>query len=100
MRCTQSTLNKPSTNHPTLTIHVHPSTHHPHPPTHPPIHRNHYQEDCDEYTDEFKLRDMLKRYSSFITFPIELWAEKTEYVEVRFWLIGGEMGFHKARSLT
>jgi len=43
----------------------------------------HLKEDCDEYTDEFKLRDMLKRYSSFITFPIELFAEKTEYNEVR-----------------
>jgi len=41
----------------------------------------HLKEDCDEYTDEFKLRDMLRRYSSFITFPIELWADKTEYVQ-------------------
>ena len=24
---------------------------------------------------------MLRRYSSFITFPIELWADKTEYVQ-------------------
>ena len=38
--------------------------------------------DCDEYTDEFKLRDMLRRYSSFIQFPIELWADKTEYEQV------------------
>jgi HSP90 family molecular chaperone len=42
----------------------------------------HLKEDCDEYTDEFKLRDMLRRYSSFIQFPIELWAEKTEYEQV------------------
>uniref|UniRef100_A0A7S2SVX7 Histidine kinase/HSP90-like ATPase domain-containing protein n=1 Tax=Rhizochromulina marina TaxID=1034831 RepID=A0A7S2SVX7_9STRA len=40
------------------------------------------KEECDEYTDEFKLRDMLKRYSSFIQFPIELWAEKTDYESV------------------
>jgi len=40
------------------------------------------KEDCDEYTDEYKLRDMLKRYSSFITFPIELYAEKTDYEQV------------------
>jgi len=39
----------------------------------------HLKEDCDEYVDEFKLRDMLKRYSSFIVFPIELWSEKTDY---------------------
>ena len=30
----------------------------------------------------YKLRDMLRRYSSFIQFPIELWAEKTEYEQV------------------
>ena len=40
------------------------------------------KEDCDEYTDVYKLRDMLRRYSSFIQFPIELWAEKTEYEQV------------------
>ena len=34
------------------------------------------------YADAFRLRDMLRRYSSFITFPIELWAEKTDYTEV------------------
>jgi len=37
------------------------------------------KEECDEYSGEFKLKDMLRRYSSFITFPIDLWSEKTEY---------------------
>jgi len=37
------------------------------------------KEDADKYLEEYTLRDMLKRYSEFISFPIELWAEKTEY---------------------
>ena len=37
------------------------------------------KEDADKYLDDYTLRDMLKRYSEFISFPIELWAEKTEY---------------------
>ena len=36
------------------------------------------KEDADKYLDDFTLRDMLKRYSEFVSFPIELWAEKTE----------------------
>ena len=39
----------------------------------------HLKEDADKYLDDYTLRDMLKRYSEFISFPIELWAEKTEY---------------------
>ena len=39
----------------------------------------HLKEDADKYIDDYTLRDMLKRYSEFISFPIELWAEKTEY---------------------
>ena len=37
------------------------------------------KEDAEKYLDDYTLRDMLKRYSEFISFPIELWAEKTEY---------------------
>uniref|UniRef100_A0A7S2MDC2 Histidine kinase/HSP90-like ATPase domain-containing protein n=1 Tax=Haptolina brevifila TaxID=156173 RepID=A0A7S2MDC2_9EUKA len=37
------------------------------------------KEDADKYIDDYTMRDMLKRYSEFISFPIELWAEKTEY---------------------
>lgn len=36
-------------------------------------------QDADKYLDDFTIRDMLKRYSEFISFPIELWTEKTEY---------------------
>jgi len=39
----------------------------------------HLKEDADKYIEDFTIRDMLKRYSEFISFPIELWAEKTEY---------------------
>ena len=34
------------------------------------------------YLDEFKLRELLKRYSEFIGFPIELFASKTTYETV------------------
>ncbi len=37
------------------------------------------KEDADKYIDDYTLRNMLKRYSEFISFPIEMWAEKTEY---------------------
>ena len=40
------------------------------------------KEDADKFLDQFTVRDMLKRYSEFISFPIELWTEKTEYVTV------------------
>ena len=40
------------------------------------------KEDADKYAEDFTLRDMLKRYSEFISFPIELWTEKTEYETV------------------
>merc|ERR1740129_2591696 len=40
------------------------------------------KEDADKYLDDFTIREMLKRYSEFIQFPIELWAEKTEYEQV------------------
>jgi len=40
------------------------------------------KEDADKYMDDFTLRDMLKRYSEFVAFPIELWTQKTEYETV------------------
>jgi len=42
----------------------------------------HLKEEADKYLDDYTLRDMLKRYSEFISFPIELWAEKTTYETV------------------
>jgi len=40
------------------------------------------KEDAAEYLEEGTLRRLLKRYSEFLQFPIELLAEKTEYVAV------------------
>mmetsp|Transcript_127552 Transcript_127552/g.231945 ORF Transcript_127552/g.231945 Transcript_127552/m.231945 type:complete len:812 (+) Transcript_127552:85-2520(+) len=40
------------------------------------------KEDAEKYLDDFQLRGMLKKYSEFIPFPLELWAEKTEYDQV------------------
>jgi heat shock protein beta len=40
------------------------------------------KEEADKYTEDFTLRDMLKRYSEFVAFPIELWSEKTTYETV------------------
>lgn len=37
------------------------------------------KEEADKYLDDYTMRDMLKKYSEFISFPIELWTEKTEY---------------------
>jgi len=42
----------------------------------------HLKEDADRYLDDFTVKDMLKRYSEFISFPIELWEEKTTYDSV------------------
>jgi len=39
----------------------------------------HMKEDADKYLDDFTMREMLKKYSEFIQFPIELWTEKTTY---------------------
>ena len=36
----------------------------------------------DRYLEEMTLRRLLKRYSEFLQFPIELYAEKTEYEQV------------------
>ena len=37
------------------------------------------KEDCSEYLEESTLRRLLKRYSEFLQFPIELYASKTTY---------------------
>lgn len=42
----------------------------------------HLKEEAQEYLDSGKLADLLKRYSEFITFPIELWNEKVQYDQV------------------
>ncbi|GMH13672.1 hypothetical protein Nepgr_015513 [Nepenthes gracilis] len=39
-------------------------------------------EEAGEYLDEFKLKDLVKKYSKFINFPIYLWASKLVKMEV------------------
>jgi molecular chaperone HtpG len=35
-----------------------------------------------EFLEERRLKDLVKKHSEFIGFPIELWVEKTEEKEV------------------
>lgn len=42
----------------------------------------HLREEAQEYLDTGKLSDLLKKYSEFITFPIELFNEKVQYDQV------------------
>eukprot|EP00933_Yihiella_yeosuensis_P076607 TRINITY_DN8645_c0_g4_i1.p1 TRINITY_DN8645_c0_g4~~TRINITY_DN8645_c0_g4_i1.p1 ORF type:complete len:761 (+),score=216.80 TRINITY_DN8645_c0_g4_i1:71-2353(+) len=42
----------------------------------------HLREEAQEYLDTGKLSDLLKKYSEFITFPIQLYNEKVQYDQV------------------
>ncbi|KAF8023561.1 hypothetical protein BT93_F0924 [Corymbia citriodora subsp. variegata] len=42
----------------------------------------HLREEAGEYLEESKLKDLVKKYSEFINFPIYLWASKEVDVEV------------------
>ncbi|WCJ35085.1 hypothetical protein M5689_016353 [Euphorbia peplus] len=44
--------------------------------------RLHLRDDAGEYLEESKLKDLVKKYSEFINFPIYLWASKEIDVEV------------------
>ncbi|XP_059638008.1 endoplasmin homolog [Cornus florida] len=44
--------------------------------------RLHLREEAGEYLEESKLKDLVKKYSEFINFPINLWASKEVDVEV------------------
>ncbi|GER26614.1 heat shock protein 90 [Striga asiatica] len=44
--------------------------------------RLHLRDEAQEYLDEFKLKDLVKKYSEFINFPIYLWASKEVDEEV------------------
>jgi len=42
----------------------------------------HIKEDCREFVDATKLKNLLKQYSEFISFPIQLYTSKREPVKV------------------
>lgn len=42
----------------------------------------HVKESCKEYLEHFKLKELLQRYSEFITIPIKAWTERTEMEQV------------------
>ncbi|CAN6582475.1 unnamed protein product [Malus baccata var. baccata] len=44
--------------------------------------RLHLREEAGEYLEESKLKELVKKYSEFINFPIRLWASKEVDVEV------------------
>ncbi|KAL0323199.1 UNVERIFIED_CONTAM: Endoplasmin [Sesamum angustifolium] len=44
--------------------------------------RLHLRDEAQEYLDEYKLKELVKKYSEFINFPIHLWASKEVDEEV------------------
>ena len=42
----------------------------------------HMKPECLEFLDEKKLKDLIKKHSEFISFPIELYVEKSTKKEV------------------
>ncbi|CDF33242.1 unnamed protein product [Chondrus crispus] len=42
----------------------------------------HVKEGCKEFLENYKLEELMKRYSEFIQFPVYSWASRTEYDEV------------------
>ncbi|KAL2512853.1 Endoplasmin-like protein [Abeliophyllum distichum] len=44
--------------------------------------RLHLKDEAQEYLDEYKLKELVKKYSEFINFPIYLWASKEVDEEV------------------
>lgn len=42
----------------------------------------HLKEEASEYVEEYKLKELVKRYSEFINFPIYIWGSKEVDVEV------------------
>ncbi|KAF5740875.1 Endoplasmin-like protein [Tripterygium wilfordii] len=44
--------------------------------------RLHLRDEAGEYLEEYKLKELVKKYSEFINFPINIWASKEVDVEV------------------
>jgi molecular chaperone HtpG len=42
----------------------------------------HLKDTSSEYLESFKIEELLRRYSEFISFPIQTWQEKTEMEEI------------------
>eukprot|EP00922_Rhytidocystis_sp_ex-Travisia-forbesii_P014960 GHVS01022373.1.p1 GENE.GHVS01022373.1~~GHVS01022373.1.p1 ORF type:complete len:1080 (+),score=259.54 GHVS01022373.1:40-3279(+) len=42
----------------------------------------HLKDDCDEYLEDYKIKDLLRKYSEFVQYPIQVWSEKVEYERV------------------
>jgi len=40
------------------------------------------REDADQYMDDFKLKQLVGKYSEFVSFPIKIWSSKTTYETV------------------
>eukprot|EP00467_Chlorarachnion_reptans_P011459 CAMPEP_0114506326 /NCGR_PEP_ID=MMETSP0109-20121206/11369_1 /TAXON_ID=29199 /ORGANISM="Chlorarachnion reptans, Strain CCCM449" /LENGTH=755 /DNA_ID=CAMNT_0001684909 /DNA_START=275 /DNA_END=2542 /DNA_ORIENTATION=+ len=40
------------------------------------------KDDCDDYLDDFKIKELLRKYSEFVNFPIDVWSSKTSYEQV------------------
>ena len=36
-----------------------------------------------QYLDDFKVKNLVSRYSEFINFPISIWSSKTTYEQAR-----------------
>ncbi|ORM39905.1 Heat shock-like 85 kDa protein [Babesia sp. Xinjiang] len=42
----------------------------------------HIKPECDDYLEDYKLKELLRKYSEFVRFPIQVWVEKVEYERV------------------
>lgn len=42
----------------------------------------HIKDDCKDFLENFRLQELIKRYSEFIQFPVSNWTSRTEFDEV------------------
>ncbi|PHJ22436.1 hsp90 domain-containing protein, partial [Cystoisospora suis] len=42
----------------------------------------HLKEDSDDYLEDYKLKELMRKYSEFIQLPIHIWSERIEYERV------------------